>query len=348
MRRASRALIGAALASLLLSTPTVLSYAEDNSKAAQSAKVSSSNWSQPQREDQYWGNPTRTIGNDQDQAQMDSQVPSVPGLNVVPAKVFGIRTNAKPSVATSAGSGKLLDHGGAVLPTAKMYAIYWGPTSVFNQTSITYSSTVNGFLGGLACTNCTSGLTGMIKQYSRTAQVNLSFANSWTDTSNPPSSAPSTTAIANEVVKVVNTQNKLSIDPAGIYFVFTSNFPSRASYCAWHGAASVTLSGTKTSFTFAYMPNLATFLNGCGANFLPHYVASTQGLAFDSLFNVTTHELYETMSDPMTTGYAFYDAAGYEIGDKCAWNWDGPIVVNGRTYDVQQEFSNTANSCASS
>jgi hypothetical protein len=52
----------------------------------------------------------------------------------------------------------------------------------------------------------------------------------------------------------------------------------------------------------------------------------------------------ETVTDPFLS--AWYDATGFEIGDKCAYTY-GPetpngadIVINGHPYVVQEEFSN--------
>lgn len=343
MRNAKSASI-AAVAGLSLLLTGVNAFAGDSKSGAEASKSNTSNWTQPQNESQYWGNATRNIASDQDQADLDSQVQAVPGLTVVTGKVFEMKPSIKAAASTtSAGSGDLLDHAGVVLPTVTIHPIYWGPASTLNST---YQSNALAFLTGLVCTGCNTGLSGMIRQYSRGAAVNIAVGKSYSDSTNPPGSAPATTAIANEVIKVVSTQAKDPVDPTGLYLVFTSNFPTRASYCAYHGAASVKISNVTTAFTFGYMPNLSSQLLGCGAHWLPGYVASGLGESFDSLFSVTTHELYETMSDPMTRGYAWYDAAGYEIGDKCAWNWATAISAGGRSFVVQQEYSNTAHKCA--
>ncbi|MEI7540606.1 MAG: hypothetical protein WCJ89_03915 [Actinomycetes bacterium] len=320
------------------------SFGSEGNQSSGNERSNPANWTQPQNDSQYWGNPTRVIASDRDQADLDSQAGAVPGLTVAPAKVFEMRNVAKvAATATSLGSGDLLDRHGALLPTITIHPIYWGPSSTLN---VSYQLNTTNFLSGLVCSNCSTRLAGMLKQYSRGANINISLGKSYSDTSNPPSNAPATNAVANEVVKVVSAGAKDPIDPTGLYLVFTSNFPSRAGYCAYHGAASVRIASTTTSFTFGYMPNLASQLNGCGAQYLPNYVASGVGQAFDSLFNVTTHELYETITDPGTSGYAWYDASGYEIGDKCAWNWSTSIAAAGKTYVVQQEYSNLTHSCA--
>jgi hypothetical protein len=67
-----------------------------------------------------------------------------------------------------------------------------------------------------------------------------------------------------------------------------------------------------------------------------HVVLSerTDGLA--ALANVTAHEASEARSDPASPG-AWYDAAGEENGDKCAWTFGAPLVAfsNGWQWKLQ-------------
>ena len=74
----------------------------------------------------------------------------------------------------------------------------------------------------------------------------------------------------------------------------------------------------------------------------------------DATINVTSHEHNEAITDPQLN--AWYDAAGYENGDKCAWTSapsSGPNgaeynqTINGHHYFLQEEFSNDTGSTAS-
>ena len=67
----------------------------------------------------------------------------------------------------------------------------------------------------------------------------------------------------------------------------------------------------------------------------------SQGLA--ALANVTAHELSEARSDPTNPG-AWYDGAGAENGDKCAWTFNVPLVTlsNNSQWKLQGEWSNVA------
>ena len=72
--------------------------------------------------------------------------------------------------------------------------------------------------------------------------------------------------------------------------------------------------------------------------------------AADSAASVTSHEITETITDPIFTGW--YDPAGFEIGDLCAYKdftttniWDAGKanqMWNGDFYALQTEYSNHA------
>ncbi len=72
----------------------------------------------------------------------------------------------------------------------------------------------------------------------------------------------------------------------------------------------------------------------------------------DSTLNVTSHEHNEAITDFQLN--AWYDAAGYENGDKCAWDFgtvSGPNgaeynqTINGHHYFLQREYSNDGHAC---
>jgi hypothetical protein len=66
-----------------------------------------------------------------------------------------------------------------------------------------------------------------------------------------------------------------------------------------------------------------------------------------------SHEHNEAVTD--YNGDAWYDAAGYENGDKCAWRFGASLgrttyggynqPINGHTYWLQQEWSNRSSGC---
>ena len=287
----------------------------------------------------YWGTPSHEIAGDGDQQSYDQSQAAIPGVAVSGARVFSFKGGATAPIKAATAVNLLLNHGGPTLAAPNIYAIWWGPTASF---PVGYNSGITGYLANSACVSgsCT-GLSALVNQYyiapTKTA---LTYSGTYSDTSTPPSSAPTTSSILSEAYKVVVTMNKGKMDPQGIYLVYTTNFPAKAAYCGWHGAGSV----NKAPFTVSYLPNLTT-VAGCAATYLPSYLSSTNTLGVDSVVNVTSHELYETVTDPQLN--AWYDSTGQEIGDKCAWTTSTKVVA-GKTFTIQQEWSNIAKACASS
>lgn len=59
-----------------------------------------------------------------------------------------------------------------------------------------------------------------------------------------------------------------------------------------------------------------------------------------------SHEFAEMITDPLYNAWT-PDHAGHEIGDYCAWQ-ETTITVSGRTWTVQEIWSDVANACAAS
>lgn len=174
-------------------------------------------------------------------------------------------------------------------------------------------------------------------------------------------------AVIAEVCKVVGATN---IDPKGYYPVYTDLKRGSAHYCAYHTAGSC--DGVHT-FQFAFFFSLDDD-PGCNpqSSFAPPAGSSgsqkpglisgaassyqqSQGLA--ALANVTAHELAETVTDGIEMSiyrflYAggYYDIAGNEIGDKCAWTFGpsktgaapGTVILGAYDWKFQGEWSNKA------
>ena len=224
----------------------------------------------------------------------------------------------------------LTDHGGRLLPTAHLYAIWWGPAAGFPSDAV---SGLTSFFNGIG----NSGYLGVARQYLRGAAVSTGSVTNLADGTRPPSQVTAATLGAE-----VGRLTRQKPDPLGIYFVFTSNFPTGANFCAWHDAA--TVGGRRIAV--AYMPNTSS-APGCdaGNQFGLPWSAGTRSLA-----NVTAHELLETITDAdPNTRPAWLDAAGQEIGDKCAWMFSAPVTLsNGSVWQLQQEWSNAKGACVQS
>jgi hypothetical protein len=113
-------------------------------------------------------------------------------------------------------------------------------------------------------------------------------------------------------------------------------------YCAYHG-------DTPSGAIYANQPYAAAA--GCDEGQYPNG-ASNQA---DPTINVVSHEHMEAITDPQLN--AWFDAAGYEIGDKCAWDFGAVQGSNGSEYNqtinshhyfLQREYSNSGSACLQS
>jgi len=64
----------------------------------------------------------------------------------------------------------------------------------------------------------------------------------------------------------------------------------------------------------------------------------------DGVSIVEGHELAEAITDPLLN--AWYDSAGAEIGDKCAWINLHNISTSGGSFAVQPLWNNAVGGCA--
>jgi hypothetical protein len=228
----------------------------------------------------------------------------------------------------AAAGGNLIDHGGPVLVADTTYAIWWGPTSEWpSDTQTAINDLFNGFNG--------TSFLGIVNQYLRGGTATTSFAGNFFDASHPPSRAPSNARLAEEVCEVLNAHG---VPPSSnaIYFIYTSNFPDRVNFCAFHTFA--TCNGV--TIHFAYMPN-TTGIAGCDPGNLFGCNSFSQGTR--SLANVTSHEYMEAITDPVVN--AWFDSSGSEIGDKCAWQFQSCVLLTNGSWQLQEEWSNAVSGC---
>lgn len=237
----------------------------------------------------------------------------------------GLRYKGAPHASSTSN---LLDRGGEILPTSHTYAIFWGPQSAWSGDVVTgIGSLFGGFSG--------SNYLGIAQQYMRGASISSAYKGPQFDPSAPPRKVSASTLGA-EVKKVYGS----ALDPDGVYFVYTSNFPSGGGYCAWHSYTTV----SATNIAVAYMPNTSG-VAGCDPGNL-YGVGGSEGLR--SLANVTAHEFMESVTDtlPGNSTYGWIDNSNSEIGDKCAWQFSGSVTLsNGTTWQLQKEWSNSASGC---
>ncbi len=223
-------------------------------------------------------------------------------------------------------------HKGKIMPTATTMAFFRGTSwATYSGDKITgIDDWYNGFSG--------SNYAATVKEYTGT---NGSAASSPTAhqghfiDSAAETSKGSTSAVLAEVCAGITASGAI-IDPNGngYYPLYSDQKRGSAGYCAWHSAG--TCNGKAIQYAFFWN------LDGdAGCDPADTSGLHSQGLA--ALASVMGHELAEAMSDPASPG-AWYDAAGAENGDKCAWTFGAPLVTlsNGTKWKIQGEWSNKA------
>ena len=218
-------------------------------------------------------------------------------------------------------------HGGKIMPTAVIGAIFWGKSwATYTGDKITGIDTYYQGWSNSNYAKTSDEYTGSNGQVGPTSTYVGHYIDGTT-----ASGGGNTTTILNEVCKVIPNP-----DPGGngYYAVYTDVARGTAGYCAWHSAG--TCGGKPVQFAFFFK------LDGdSGCDPQDTSGLHSQGLA--AIANVSGHELSEARSDPASPG-AWYDRQGYENGDKCAWTFGAPLVTftNGSQWKIQGEWSNAA------
>ncbi len=247
------------------------------------------------------------------------------------------------------GSGDLSWHGGPVQHSPVTYAIYWG--SSWKNSSGSLNATgqvVQKYFSDMGGTRFENILT---QYYDGSGHINNThnFAGAAIDSSSPPydyscgGKTIEDSSIQNEVNNVINALGWPRNSTNAVYYVFTPNGYyvndgygdcSEQVFCAYHNWS---------GYNLAYAAMAYPFSSGCQVPSSPN-----GNVAGDSLANVTSHEQFEAITDPRLN--AWYDSAGYEIGDKCAWDFSKGYTYlnNGGVFELQTEYSNASHSCVNS
>jgi hypothetical protein len=256
--------------------------------------------------------------------------PRVPGLSVY---------------AASYGSGQLVNHGGRQIANAGFFAVYWngsvanaggaGITSLGYATlqsqmsdftrlfadSIDYTQSdpgadytvtqqygVNGNISSAPLSPALTSLGYYIDSRATQSSINDSNVRSYLASLFQSGAVPVSTSVIYGVYF-----------PAGMKVVLQGG--SCVSFCGYHGHFTYNNQDIK----YASFP----FLN-CSACKLSGFSVA------DMMTIVTSHEIREAATDPDLN--AWYDNAGYEADDKCAWH--NLYQTQNGGFWVQPEFSN--------
>jgi len=128
---------------------------------------------------------------------------------------------------------------------------------------------------------------------------------------------------------------------------FSPDHPSSFAFCAFHSFINFSDIGI---VLIAVLPD--TGVPGCASQ-----QPSPNGIVADSVDSTTSHELIETITDPLLNAWFVrndLDLGGAEIGDVCqpGGNAQGQFLVptfrvNGHPYAIQLEYSNAGHGCFS-
>src|ERR1700674_1351156 len=122
------------------------------------------------------------------------------------------------------------------------------------------------------------------------------------------------------IVSSAISSGSLPKDANGLYFVLSSSDVNETSgfctkYCGWHTHNSI----GGTDIKFAFVGNS----DRCPASCEMQAVSPNRDSGADGMASVMAHEAAETVSDPDLN--TWYDSAGNENEDKCAWKF-GPLT----------------------
>ncbi len=273
-----------------------------------------------------------------------------------------------------AGTGKLLYHGGPVMPSNTNYTFYWAPSSS-PAYAAGYQTGVDRYFEDLAHDSGGSqNVDSVAVQYTdssaQAAAYDSHFAGAIVDTDPYPANGCKKAAICltdaqiqaeiSSYVKANGLPTDLTheyflLTPPGVESCFTaagaecSAGTSAGAFCAYHGDISV----AGGVIVYANDPYVLG-ISGCDSSEHPNESPSDS-----ALLGGLSHEHNESTTDPELD--AWYASNGEENGDKCRTFTDSseygtPLgkapdgsrynqLVNGNEYWYQQEWSNETTNC---
>lgn len=248
------------------------------------------------------------------------------------------RTN--PAAAPATGNGIDYHGGPLILGTTNAYYIWYGNWS--NGPAVSILTNLAQQIGGSPYFNIN---TTYANGSGQAVSNSVAFAGSTTD-----NYSRGTALGDNDIATIVGTaisSGGLPKDTNGVYFVLTSPDVQETSgfctvYCGWHTSGSILGSDIKYSFVGdADQCPSACAAQSPGPN-------STTGP--DAMASIIAHELEEAVTDPDLN--AWYDSAGNENADKCAWTFGATFTApNGAAanmklgtldYLIQQNWVNAS------
>ena len=238
----------------------------------------------------------------------------------------------------SYGKGNLTYHGGKILSQGLYYPVYWNSAvSGSNKTSLGYpdmKSQIAAFV-----TNFSNNPDYIIiQQYTGSNGLiapSLPFSGSYIDTK-----AFQSTISDSSIRSYLTGLFQAGKFPAQVNALYGIYFPSGMKVQLQGGLSCSSFCGYHSHFTYNNVQikyAVYPFPDCPGCQIPGKSVA-------DMLTIISSHEIREAATDPGDSNVnAWYDAAGYEADDKCAWHNMYQMQSGG--FWVQPEFSNAAGGC---
>lgn len=269
---------------------------------------------------------------------------------------------ALAKTSTAAGVGSITYHAkGRIIANPNVYVIWYGdwkanscsaPTGKDSTPSIINDFLLN--LGGSPWNDINTTYYQVDNGKKTYVASTVNNSGCAVDSESLGSSLDSTGgAQVSDVVKHALSADLLPIDPNAVYVVITSADVSVAGFltqfCAYHSSSVI---GT-TTIKYAFAGDASANLAQCAPQLS---VSPNNNPAADALASVVAHEFVEAVSDP--TGVTWFDRAGYENADKCAWVYGtakkaangsfSNMTLGSRQYLIQQNVAANTNTCVSS
>jgi hypothetical protein len=228
----------------------------------------------------------------------------------------------------SYGSGTLSDHGGPTMGNASFQAVYWN-SKLATSIRASLDAFVNSYSDNLPYRNTdTSADYTIVQQY--IGAYLLTPRTSFVDASHDGKKVPnsySDSSVRSYLASLFSNGQILPDDTTvyGLYFpsgmrIMTQGGASCSAFCGYHGHFAY----NGLDIKYAVFP-----YTDCRACSMPGKQV------IDILTIVTSHEIREAVTDPDLN--AWYDDAGYEADDKCAWH---NLYRTMSGFWVQPEYSN--------
>jgi len=266
-----------------------------------------------------------------------------------------LRGQVRPlSLGAAPASGNGIDyHGGPIIYTQKVAAIYWsngtiypgGPAPGTNGPGSGDGSLVGFFMNHLGGSPYYNINTTYYDGGGTHVQNSVTYTQYWAANTNVP--LPGQPVLDSQIqAQVVAgfTSGKLTYDPNTLYLVFSDVMVNLGGefgivYCAYHG--NFTWNGNDVKY--GAMPHDIDFFDCNALTGSPN-----NDPAADAEVNTLAHETEETNTDEDLN--AWYDASGNENADKCAWTFGATYTtqngstanmnLGGKDFLVQQNWVN--------